>query len=556
MMPFLPIVRVPDFDAAIAAALQAEHGYRHTAIIHSQERRQRDRDGARHEHDALRPQRARRTAALGLGGAGLPELHHRHADRRGRHHAPHVHARAADRHRRRAADHLRPCSSRASTAPDRDAQARDARGLPLPDRASASRPTAATSGEPLVRHRPPRRAPRHDRPRVDRRRHRSASCQGNTVPARLVGRRASSTRSAAGGAGDEARHRARARGPPHGGARARRARGCVIVEPVTAANLAARQRPGRRQGARRRRPPRPRPRADGRRSSRAARPRTPTGRAGPRSTRTALSSSTRSDFQPPRERRKRKTADEDASISRVCGSSRRRTSRTRCARARPSWRSPRARSSRRPRATRCAATAAPSTATASPGRRPRARTPPAASAARRAPLRLARGRGGQGRDHRRRPEALAAAVRGRQRRQHLVSASAENAVLCTPDARQQGRPDARGPLPGRPRRQPARRHARAHERDPDAPGDLQEPCRRRRRWCTATRRTPPPTPSRAACRPTCVIPEFEVFVGSVALSPYETPGTQKFAETVLPFVKNHNTRAARRTTASSAGPTP
>jgi L-fuculose-phosphate aldolase len=41
--------------------------------------------------------------------------------------------------------------------------------------------------------------------------------------------------------------------------------------------------------------------------------------------------------------------------------------------------------------------------------------------------------------------------------------------------------------------------------------------------------------------PTCVIPEYEVFVGKVAVSPYETPGTQKFAETVIPFVKNHNT---------------
>jgi L-fuculose-phosphate aldolase len=41
--------------------------------------------------------------------------------------------------------------------------------------------------------------------------------------------------------------------------------------------------------------------------------------------------------------------------------------------------------------------------------------------------------------------------------------------------------------------------------------------------------------------PTCVIPECEVFVGQVALAPYETPGTQKFAETVLPFVKQHNT---------------
>ncbi|MBE2203488.1 MAG: aldehyde dehydrogenase EutE [Chthoniobacterales bacterium] len=36
MMPFLPIVRVPDVDAAIAAALKAEHGYKHTGIMHSQ----------------------------------------------------------------------------------------------------------------------------------------------------------------------------------------------------------------------------------------------------------------------------------------------------------------------------------------------------------------------------------------------------------------------------------------------------------------------------------------------------------------------------------------
>ena len=41
--------------------------------------------------------------------------------------------------------------------------------------------------------------------------------------------------------------------------------------------------------------------------------------------------------------------------------------------------------------------------------------------------------------------------------------------------------------------------------------------------------------------PTCIIPEFEVFVGRVAVSPYETPGSKKFAETVIPFAKNHNT---------------
>src|SRR5690606_24288218 len=35
MMPFLRVVRVRDVDAAIEAALHAEHGYRHTAMIHS-----------------------------------------------------------------------------------------------------------------------------------------------------------------------------------------------------------------------------------------------------------------------------------------------------------------------------------------------------------------------------------------------------------------------------------------------------------------------------------------------------------------------------------------
>jgi len=36
MMPFIPIVRVPNVDAGIAAAIHAEHGYKHTAVMHSQ----------------------------------------------------------------------------------------------------------------------------------------------------------------------------------------------------------------------------------------------------------------------------------------------------------------------------------------------------------------------------------------------------------------------------------------------------------------------------------------------------------------------------------------
>jgi L-fuculose-phosphate aldolase len=40
--------------------------------------------------------------------------------------------------------------------------------------------------------------------------------------------------------------------------------------------------------------------------------------------------------------------------------------------------------------------------------------------------------------------------------------------------------------------------------------------------------------------PQCVLPEVEVFLGDVPITRYETPGGQKFAETILPFVKNTN----------------
>lgn len=41
--------------------------------------------------------------------------------------------------------------------------------------------------------------------------------------------------------------------------------------------------------------------------------------------------------------------------------------------------------------------------------------------------------------------------------------------------------------------------------------------------------------------PKCVLPEIEVFLGEVAISPYETPGGQSFADTVIPFVKDTET---------------
>jgi L-fuculose-phosphate aldolase len=41
--------------------------------------------------------------------------------------------------------------------------------------------------------------------------------------------------------------------------------------------------------------------------------------------------------------------------------------------------------------------------------------------------------------------------------------------------------------------------------------------------------------------PKCVLPEVEVFLGEVPIAEYETPGTQRFAETILPFVHDCNT---------------
>lgn len=44
-----------------------------------------------------------------------------------------------------------------------------------------------------------------------------------------------------------------------------------------------------------------------------------------------------------------------------------------------------------------------------------------------------------------------------------------------------------------------------------------------------------------AAPPNGFIAEYEYFVGAAALAPYETPGTQAFADTVIPFARDHNT---------------
>jgi aldehyde dehydrogenase len=70
MMPFLPVVRVPDIDAAIAGALKAEHGYRHTALIHSNDIANVTRM-ARALNTTLFVHNAPCSASLGLGGPGF-----------------------------------------------------------------------------------------------------------------------------------------------------------------------------------------------------------------------------------------------------------------------------------------------------------------------------------------------------------------------------------------------------------------------------------------------------------------------------------------------------
>ncbi len=69
MMPFVPVVRVPNVDAAIQASLKAEHNYRHTAIIHSRNIENVTKM-ARLMNTTLLVHNAPCTASLGAEGAG------------------------------------------------------------------------------------------------------------------------------------------------------------------------------------------------------------------------------------------------------------------------------------------------------------------------------------------------------------------------------------------------------------------------------------------------------------------------------------------------------
>jgi L-fuculose-phosphate aldolase len=55
--------------------------------------------------------------------------------------------------------------------------------------------------------------------------------------------------------------------------------------------------------------------------------------------------------------------------------------------------------------------------------------------------------------------------------------------------------------------------------------------------------------------PKCILPEVEVFLGEVPMAVYETPGNQKFADTIVPYVKDCNTIILANHGTVSFGPT-
>jgi aldehyde dehydrogenase len=69
MMPFVPFVRVPDVEAAITLAKKYEHGFKHTAIIHSRNVETITRM-AREMDTTLFIQNGPSMAGLGVGGEG------------------------------------------------------------------------------------------------------------------------------------------------------------------------------------------------------------------------------------------------------------------------------------------------------------------------------------------------------------------------------------------------------------------------------------------------------------------------------------------------------
>ena len=71
MMPFVPFVRVRDFDEALELAVKHEHGFGHTCVIHSNHLANITRMG-RVMNTTVYAVNGPSTATLGIGGEGYP----------------------------------------------------------------------------------------------------------------------------------------------------------------------------------------------------------------------------------------------------------------------------------------------------------------------------------------------------------------------------------------------------------------------------------------------------------------------------------------------------
>ena len=94
MMPFLPFVRCRNVDEAIEKARRSEHGFRHTAIIHSNNVRNMTKMGKAMD-TTLFIKNGPSMAGLGLGGEGYCSFSIAGPTGEGRHHAVDIHPRTS-----------------------------------------------------------------------------------------------------------------------------------------------------------------------------------------------------------------------------------------------------------------------------------------------------------------------------------------------------------------------------------------------------------------------------------------------------------------------------
>jgi aldehyde dehydrogenase len=73
MMPFVPFVRVRDFEHGLKLAVENEHGFGHTAIIHSNNLANITRMG-KVMNTTIFVANGPCTAGLGVGGEGYPSF--------------------------------------------------------------------------------------------------------------------------------------------------------------------------------------------------------------------------------------------------------------------------------------------------------------------------------------------------------------------------------------------------------------------------------------------------------------------------------------------------